>query len=264
MIYVANQLSNTVSVIDGSVNKVVLTIKFDISPENSGHIECDKKKIPTNQYLRIEFPLRCIAEPNNGFRFNSWIENVGGNSIKTVSASETSESPITSFFVLFGYNPDYNAASLNIDHHGSFTANFKAIPPPIPKEFVATLFTVLATAFIGSWLTPTVIKWRNAKNQGNKLDYYHNAVKKLYNDGKLDSKDTEKLNNLGDNITDEYARGKINKEQHDKLGSEISISYTEILKKEIDSLNSVAENAKQKLLHRINDDIFEAYSKRKN
>ena len=34
---------------------------------------------------------------------------------------------------------------------GSFTANFKALPPPIPPEYVATLFTVVATAFIGSW-----------------------------------------------------------------------------------------------------------------
>jgi hypothetical protein len=49
---------------------------------------------------------------------------------------------------------------------GSFTANFKALPPPIPGEYVATLLGVVATAFVGSWLTPSLIVWRKAKKTG--------------------------------------------------------------------------------------------------
>ena len=81
-----------------------------------------------------------------------------------------------------------------------FTANFKALPPPIPPEYVATLFTVVVTALVGSWLTPTIIGWRKARKEGSKLDHYHNEVKKLYNEGKLDMNDIQGLNNLRDNI----------------------------------------------------------------
>jgi hypothetical protein len=46
---------------------------------------------------------------------------------------------------------------------------------------------------------------------------------------------------LKDSIGDEYTRGKITKEQYDKLGDEISTSYREIYSKKIDSLNNFHE-----------------------
>jgi hypothetical protein len=49
---------------------------------------------------------------------------------------------------------------------------------------------------------------------------------------------------LSDNIKDEYTRGKINKEQYDKLVDEISKSYVEIFAKEIDSVSKLADNDK--------------------
>ena len=67
----------------------------------------------------------------------------------------------------------------------------RRLPPPIPPEYIATLFTVIVTAFVGTWLTPTVIGWRKARNQGKKLEYYYNEINNLYGDSKLDEKDTE-------------------------------------------------------------------------
>jgi hypothetical protein len=125
------------------------------------------------------------------------------------------------------------------------------------------LFGVVVTAFISSWLTPTIIGWRKTRKQGGKLDHYHNEVKNLYNDGKLDRHDIEKLNNLRTDITDEYTKSKINKEQYDKLLGEISISYREVFKKEIDSLNNISENNKGKSLKKINNDISDAYAEGK-
>jgi hypothetical protein len=58
----------------------------------------------------------------------------------------------------------------------------------------------------------------------------------LYRDGKLDKNDIDHLDKLRNSITDEYTRGKINKEQSDKLIDETSISYHEIFRREIDSL----------------------------
>ena len=77
-----------------------------------------------------------------------------------------------------------------------------------------------------------------SKKTGKKLDYYHKEVKHLYEDGKLDKNDIDSPDKLRDKITDEYARGKINKEQFDKLVDDISISYREIFRKEIDSFAS--------------------------
>lgn len=85
----------------------------------------------------------------------------------------------------------------------------------------------------------------------------------MYNDGKLDSNDIEKLDKLRENITDEYARGKINKEQYDKLANEMSISYKEIFTKELDALNSLSENDKVKQLPVMKSKINDAYAKGK-
>jgi YVTN family beta-propeller protein len=56
MIYVANYMSNTVSVIDGSVNDVVAGIRFNVNSVDRGHIICDGKDISTNDIIYF-----CIA-----------------------------------------------------------------------------------------------------------------------------------------------------------------------------------------------------------
>ena len=50
---------------------------------------------------------------------------------------------------------------------------------------------------------------------------------------------------------------------HASLKKETSILYQELYKKRIDSLNSLPENSKGKLLAEIKDDISDAYPKEK-
>ena len=83
----------------------------------------------------------------------------------------------------------------------------------------------------------------------------------MYNDGKLDRNDVGELNKLRDNITDEHTRGKINKEQYDKLADEVSIIYGEIFTKEIDSPNNLSENGKAKQLSAIRNDVEDMHAK---
>ena len=260
-IYVANNWDNSVSVIDGKANKVIAKVTFNTEPFNGGRIECDKDKLtaPVAQQFYLYSGSQCTAKPNQGFEFVSWQENLGGNSTHLLKFSSP-PNIVDSILDFFNMKPDKQEATLNITMFGSFTANFKALPPPIPTEYVATLVTVVATAFIGSWLTPTVIEWRNRRKQATKLDHHHNEVKNLYNDGKLDSNDIEKLKNLRNNIIDEYTKGKINKEQYDKLGNEISISYREIFTKEINSLDTVSKDDKVEQLSRIKRNIEDAYA----
>lgn len=52
-VYVANFVSNGVSVIGGATNKVVAGIMLNVNPFNSGYIECDRLISPTAQYFYI-------------------------------------------------------------------------------------------------------------------------------------------------------------------------------------------------------------------
>ena len=217
MAYVAT--SNGVSVIYGISKQVQAGVSFDVNPFHAGRIECKDFAVPTNRYFYVDFRTQCAAQPNEGFKFSNWIENLGSNSSRTISASQDDWfiNALDWLTSTFGREPKDMPATLNVTKFGSFTANFKELPPAIPPQYLATLFAVVASAFIGSWLTPTFIGWRRGKKQGNKLDYYHERIKYLYEDGKLDKNDIDNLDKLRDSITDEYARGRINKDQFDKL-----------------------------------------------
>jgi len=262
VVYVANQLSNTVSVVDGSKNKVVLTMKFDINPDNSGHVECNKKEIPTNQYFMIESPIRCTAEPNNGFRFNSWVENLGGNSTKTVSTSEFSESPINSFLILFGFNPDDKAATFNVDHHGSFRANFIEVPPPIPPEYLIPLYGIIVSSIVG-WSIPSIISWVKSRRESGRLHHYYRAINSLYDDGKLDTNDIQSLDRLKTDVSDVYAKGKITDQHYTDLKNNLSTLYEEVYEKRIDSLDNFPNKKNDITLETIKLDVVNAYAKGK-
>lgn len=106
----------------------------------------------------------CIAKPNKGFEFLSWEENLKNNSTQVLKVSP-SASILDSIADFFYIKLDEAEAKLNITKFGSFTANFKELPPPLPTEYWTTLFTVVVTALVGSWLTPTIIGWRKEKNR---------------------------------------------------------------------------------------------------
>ena len=138
-IYVTNSDDNTVSVIDGKTNKIVTKIMFNIEPYNAGHIECDKDKLiaPIAQQFYVYSGAQCTAKPNQGFEFVNWQENLGGNSTQLLQFSppntwySTLKDGILDFLNIMRDKPE---ATLNIAKFGSFTANFKPLPPPVPNE----------------------------------------------------------------------------------------------------------------------------------
>src|SRR6266496_5449176 len=87
MIYVVNEFSHTVSVIDGFSKKVAAGITLNTHPANSGTIMCDKKEYPTNIYLYIDVGTNCKAQPNKDFEFSGWVENLNRNSTIPLGAS---------------------------------------------------------------------------------------------------------------------------------------------------------------------------------
>ena len=267
--YIAERIDNAVSVIDSKSNKVVTRVMFNVEPFNSGHIECDNVKSPSPllQQFYLYSGAKCTAKPNPGFEFVSWQENLNGNSTQLLQLAPA-PSILDSILDLFHMKPDKPEATLNISKFGSFTANFKSLPPPVPPEYIATLFTVVVTAFVGTWLIPTVIGWRKSRNQGKKLDYYYNEINNLKTNvleenGKIPEDNLTNINNSRIDIEQQYTRGKINKEQFDKLSDDLSKKYREMFKNEIDYLNNLPEYNKENRLSEIKKDIENAYADEK-
>jgi YVTN family beta-propeller protein len=272
IIYVTKPLSGSVLLIDDKINKVILprSIIFNVSPSNSGRINCDGKEIITNESLfdqdiSLPFGTKCYAEANDGFQFNNWVEKIGKNSIRTIQASSKDNSPFSSFFEYLGFRTIDKTSILNMveSRSGNFSANFKEIPPPIPSEYLFGLYTIVATTIVG-WSIPSIIGWIKSKGNIRKLSRYHNRIAFLYNDGKLDEKDIESLDKLSSNIADSYSKGTINNEHYANLKTEISVLYHQIYYKKLDSLNNlVSFTEKRNLLERIKKDIADSYSKGK-
>jgi hypothetical protein len=78
---------------------------------------------------------------------------------------------------------------------------------------VATLIGVLATAFIGTWLTPALIGWRKTRTQ---LKYFKECLNQIC---KLDK------NAIEDKIIGYYADGKLSDVHHQLLKDKISEYY---------------------------------------
>jgi hypothetical protein len=91
MVYVEN--SDTVSVVKGSDDNVAAGITFNVYPENSGNIICNKDAYTTNTYLYVESGTECYAKANKNFEFSSWVHNLGHNSTITLNTTAFSDSP---------------------------------------------------------------------------------------------------------------------------------------------------------------------------
>ena len=240
---------------------MVAGVIFDVKPVDAGHIECYKDRViaPTLQQFYLWSGSECTAKPNQGFEFVSWQENLGGNSTQLISVANPPSflDPILDALHL---RPDKPESKINITKFGTFTANFRALPPPIPPEYVATLFGTLATALIGTWLTPTIIAWRKSRKQRGKVQRHLLIIKSLYDDGKVDE-DIPRLDKLKDDIMDDYANGNMTEQHYNNLNNKASVLYEEIYKKKIDLLNG--KDTKGVFLDKVREDINDSYAKGK-
>jgi YVTN family beta-propeller protein len=82
MVYVTNTGSDTVSVIDATIDGVVERVNFNINPPNSGEIECNGQHIVQNTYLFYKngTNLKCSADAGQGYEFSSWANMAYGSS----------------------------------------------------------------------------------------------------------------------------------------------------------------------------------------
>jgi YVTN family beta-propeller protein len=257
-VYVTNYVSNTVSVIDPATNKVVAGVTFDVIPFRGGQIICNGIDAPINRYFYVSSGTECVANPNNGYEFASWVETFDDNSTRTISASTTSDWLVDPLGALRDVFTDDPAATLAVNKFSSYTAYFKALPPPVPAEFTVSLITVIVAALVGSLLIPAAVSWLKSKKQTSRLNSFHLDMVSINNDG-LDETDIKNLNELNQRISNSYAAGKITNEQYTNLKNEVSAAYQKIFKKRIEFIT----DPNTKAVNNIKNDIEDAYSDRK-
>ncbi len=86
-----------------------------------------------------------------------------------------------------GYNYG-NLTAVNLKEYGTFTVTFVKVNPPIPTEYWIPLYGIIASTFVG-WSIPSIITCSKSKTDIRKLNHYHQRIKTLYDDEKLDDKD---------------------------------------------------------------------------
>jgi YVTN family beta-propeller protein len=269
MVYVLNspestdyQFTKTLSVIDGSVNKISAGVTFNIHPANSGSILCNNNKdnYPTNIYLYIASGTKCIAKSNKDFEFSGWIENLGRNSTVLLNQSY---SPWDSLLSTLGIKPKDTSATFDVDRFGTFTANFKAVPPPVPPEYWIPLYGIIVSTIVG-WSIPSIIGWIKSKRQISRANQYHKRIHSLYTDNNKLYENDKTLDALKTDIKNAYAEGKISEQSYNNLRDETSILYERAYKNKIDSLNGKVNGENNRIeLDEIKNDITDAYAEGK-
>lgn len=101
---------------------------------------------------------------------------------------------------------------------GTFTANFKEDPPPIPQEYLLGIYTLSATVFTG-WFVPNIARWLNSRFQQRHMTNFLLVIQN-HEKGYIE------IEELKTQITYAYAKGKI------------SESHYKILNEKIDSIDS--------------------------
>jgi len=268
IVYLTSEESDSLFAIHGPKHKVAVGINFNVFPFNSGRVLCgdDKIEYPLNQYLYEEPGITCLAQANNGFEFVGWSENIGLNITRPMKPCiEGSHgffdfilSPIQKTLQIFN---DAAKTSFCLTQYSTFTATFKELPDPIPAQYWIPLYGILVSTVIG-WSIPNIIGWVKSKSDIRKSSLHHNKIKSLYKAGKRDDSDIELLNQLKDDLSDSFSKGKINQIHYAYLKEELSILYQEIFAKKIDAMDDSKE---MNLSHKIKliRDIRDAYSKGK-
>ncbi|HSF52037.1 MAG TPA: YncE family protein, partial [Nitrososphaeraceae archaeon] len=221
MIYVTNNSSNSVSVIDGFTDNIVAGLKFSITPAYAGQIICGEKEYPLNVYIYVIPGTECKAETKKAFEFRGWLENLNKDSSIPIHPSENSNSFYNSFLKFF--NVYHEDPTFKVTKYGTFTANFKELPPPFPPEYWLALFGVIVSSIVGSWFIPGIIKWGKTKLQ---MKEFRRLRSNIEPSNKVTQQSTE--NNIDiESITDAYAEGKINELQYKLLKEKIEINTAE-------------------------------------
>ena len=193
LIYVTNTGSDTVSIIDGNKDRVMVKVAFNVNPPNVGDIECNGQQILSNSSIRYSdgTDIVCIANPAHGYKFSAWSGVV-----------DSSRNPII----------------FKASQYGTLTANFKESLSL--EQYLAIIFGAVSIISI-------TVGWIFRNRQRRYLNKYlttiHTAYDTLYKNG--DKKQQEyllRLDTVRKEVTNLYIKGRISDAHYNVLDRVIS------------------------------------------
>jgi YVTN family beta-propeller protein len=200
MVYVTNTGSNTLSIIDGNKDAVIVRVAFNVNPPGVGDIQCNGQQILSNSSIVVNSGahITCIANSSHGYKFSSW------SGLMDNSAD----------------NPIHFTASA----YGTLTANFQQ-SLSLEQYLAIILGPVSVVSIVVSWL------FRN--RQRRYLNKYVMAINSvydnfLYKNGDGDDDDNKRkeyllrLDGVRKEITQLYIKGRISDAHYNVLDKIIS------------------------------------------
>jgi len=64
--------------------------------------------------------------------------------------------------------PNDPSATFDVNKFGTFTVNFKAVPPPVPPQYWIPLYGIIVSTIVG-WSIPSIIGWIRARAKRKKI-----------------------------------------------------------------------------------------------
>ena len=80
-IYITNTVSNSISIIDGTTDSIVVRMFINVNPPNSGRVECNGLKVESGSSVVFQnnIPVECVGIPGRGFSFDYWSNMVSSS-----------------------------------------------------------------------------------------------------------------------------------------------------------------------------------------
>jgi YVTN family beta-propeller protein len=206
LIYVTNLGSRSISEIYN--DRLVSGITYNINPPNSGYLECNKKRIADDEYVRYHINEKVSCKASGGL--NSVFESWDGDFTSTFNSTATDE---------LAFNPF---------KYGKLNANFRVLQVlELPQEFFGQLYSGIMipviTSVIGGLFIPSTIRWLNGKRQRGYLKRCMTTINKIYETPPQNSENYLERSEAMKRKTDELLTdGKISEEQYGILNDKIS------------------------------------------
>jgi hypothetical protein len=143
MVYVTSRNSNTMSVINGTSNTLVLGMTFNTNLPNLGDIYCNGKKVSTN-YIRYDIGthLDCEAETKNQNESITGFKPLD-NFLSQIHALFAGGTAFTSWSGdVPGLNQTNPKVIFTVYKYGTLAANFINTPPMISETYLTTFLAI--------------------------------------------------------------------------------------------------------------------------
>jgi hypothetical protein len=234
VVYVSHLGSNTVTIINGTDNKLLYQTDFKITPANSGKVRCDNIEIFSN-YSFLSSKRKCEAIPNSGYVFSSWSysqleENkYNVNYVKELKDNYDIFREINKLLKSLSNIIGISDNTVDISKHGVYQVNFLS-QEQIPKEFWTPFYAIIPSFFIPTILK-TIMDRRNDRkkfikneNQKNNFNKLINRLNKMIDENKSGISKSllnKEIDNIEREIFNSFAEESISDSQYKLLGDKL-------------------------------------------